>query len=124
MMKASYKGAATDRLVARHSKIGMGLMAVLLCLLTALPVFAQSGRVLIDDPDHLFGDGSAVRAAAQRLASEGADVVVVGVRNAGSNPTAAQSYIDNQLRKLGVAQSTRALQGNEIVFFVAPQPGY
>src|SRR5919202_166954 len=72
----------------------------------------------------IFVDGLAVHSAANRLASEGADVVVVGVRNAGSNATAAQSYIDNQLRKLGVAQSTRALQGNEIVFFVAPQPGY
>src|SRR5919199_1586553 len=124
MMKASYKGAATDRLVARYSKVGLWLVAVLLCLLTALPAFAQSGRVLIDDPDGLFRDRSAVQAAADRLAGEGVDVVVVGVRNAGPNAAAAQSYIDNRLQQLGVAQSTRALRGNQIVFYVAPQPGF
>ena len=120
-MKASYKGGATARLVARHSKFGLWLVAVSLCLFTALPAFAQSGRVLIDDPDGLFRDRAAVQAAADRLAGEGVDVVVVGVRNAGPN---AQNYIDNRLQELPVAQNTRALQGNQIVFYVAPQPGF
>ena len=93
----------------------------LLCFLSVGPAFAQAGNILIDDPDRLFGDGAAVRAAAQRLANEGADVIVVGVGDAGAD---AQRYIDNRLNELDVAPSTKALRGRQIVFYVAPRPGF
>lgn len=99
-------------------------LGALLCCLWVMPVLAQSGTVVVDDPDKLFGDGGAVKTAAQRLASEGADVVVVGVRNAGADSGAAQTYVDNRLQALGIASNTHSLRGSQIVFFVAPTPGF
>ncbi len=122
-MKVSTSRARTVSPANRSHKY-LWLSAVLLCWLWAAPAWAQAGRVLVDDPDRLFGDGSAVRSAAQRLAGEGADVVVVGVRNAGVDGAAAQRYIDNRVQQLGIAQSTHELHGNQIVFYVAPKPGY
>lgn len=98
--------------------------AWLLGLLWVLPAFAQAGRVLIDDPDGLFGDGSAVRQAAERLADEGADVIVVGIREAGTGAAAAEASLDQRLRTLGVADDHRTLRGNQIVFFVSPESQY
>lgn len=107
-----------------RSKLWLAALFALVWLLWVAPVLAQGGSVKIDDPDGLFGNGSAVKAAAQRLAGDGVDVVVVGARNAGANQTAALAYLDNRLQQLNIAQSTRALRGNQIVFFVAPTPGF
>ena len=110
---------------ARRRRVILGwLIAVLLSWTWALPVLAQSGRVLIDDPERLFGDRSAVRDAAQRLAAEGADVIVVAVQDAGVGSEAGRDYLDSRLRRLGVADGLNRVGGNQIVFFVTPQPGY
>jgi hypothetical protein len=93
-------------------------------LLGVATAFAQSGSVMIDDPDNLLADRTAVEAAAERLAAEGADVVVVAVEDAGAGPADAQAYLDNRLDQLGVASDARSLRGNQIVFYVAPRPGF
>jgi len=96
----------------------------LLCCIWLVPVLAQSSNVVVDDPDGLFGDGTAVKSAAQKLAGEGVDVVVVGIRDAGTSTTAADASLDTRLRALGLADSSKNLRGSQIVFFVAPTPGY
>ena len=98
--------------------------ALLLACLWALPVLAQERRVVVDDPDRLFGDGEAVRAAAERLAAEGVDVVIIAVQDAGPNPAAAERYLGGRLDELGIASGGGALRGDQIVFFLAPRPGY
>lgn len=102
-------------------RLRFAFLGLLFALLVVGPALAQGARPLIDDPDKLFADTAAIQAAAQRLAGEGADVVVIGVRDAGANP---QSYLDRRLQQLGVAPNARALAGNQIVFFVAPRPGF
>ena len=111
-------------MVARRVSTYVQLLGVVLAMFWLLPAFAQSGSVRIVDPDGLFGDGAVVEAAARRLADEGAEVVVLGARNAGADPEDAQRYLDQQLAELDIAPSSSALRGNQIVFFVAPQPGF
>lgn len=111
-------------MVARRVSTYVQLLGVVLAVFWLLPAFAQSGSVRIEDPDGLFGDGAVVEAAARRLADEGAEVVVLGARNAGADAEDAQRYLDQQLAELDIAPSSSALRGNQIVFFVAPQPGF
>ncbi len=102
-------------------------LAALLMMFAALatsPVSAQAGNVQIDDPDGLFVDQGAVQAAAERLAGEGVDVVVIAVANAGADDAAAEQYLDERLAELGLADNSGSLRGNQIVFFVAPEPGF
>jgi hypothetical protein len=93
-------------------------------VLLVTPVAAQGGSVLIDDPDTLIADRAAVETAANRLVAEGVDVVMVVVENAGTTPADAQMYLDNRLDQLGVANNSKTLRGNQIVFYVAPTPGF
>ncbi|CAA9376230.1 MAG: hypothetical protein AVDCRST_MAG93-8843, partial [uncultured Chloroflexia bacterium] len=102
----------------------VSVLLVLWASTQTLPLLAQNRAPIIDDPDRLFGDGSAVRSAALRLAGEGADVVVIAVRNAGRDTTAAQEYLNRRLNELGIATQYRSLRGKQIVFFLATQPGY
>lgn len=93
-------------------------------LVWAAPAYAQSGSVQIDDPDNLLGDRAVVETAANNLAAEGADVVVVVARDAGLTPDDAQTFLDDRLSQSGLADNSSTLRGNQIVFYVALQPGY
>jgi hypothetical protein len=95
-------------------------LALLLSVLWTLPAFAQAGKVLIDDPDKLLGDGQAVRDAANRLAAEGVDVVVVVKRDAGTGTNAALNNLGNRVRLLGVADGLDKPRGNAIIFALSP----
>jgi hypothetical protein len=110
--------------VTRRTSVVWAWLAVLLVLAGARIVWAQGRTPVIDDPDRLFGDGSAVRDAAERLRAEDVDVVVIAVRNAGRDITAAQEYLNRRLNELNIASQYSSLRGSQIVFFVAPQPGY
>src|SRR5688500_18661972 len=79
------------------------LIAALLLLFFALPALAQSERIVIDDPDGVFEDAGAVRVAAEQLAAEGAEVVIIAARNAGSNTEAGDRYVDSRLQELDLA---------------------
>lgn len=111
-------------MAARRPASYAQLLGLLLAVAWLVPALAQSGSVRIVDPDQLFTDSSAVEAAARRLAAEGADVVVVAARNAGRDAEDAQRYLDEQLAELDIAPTSSALRGNQIVFYVAPQPGF
>ncbi len=114
-------------MVGRKGTTWLWWACVLLMFLAGIhtmPVRAQGRTPIIDDPDRLFGDGSAVREAAQRLANEGADVVVIAVRNAGRDTTSAQQYLNRRLNELNIASQYRSLRGSQILFFLATEPGY
>lgn len=89
--------------------------------LLALPALAQSGSPRVEDPDNLLGaQASQVREAAQRLAGEGADVIVVAAGPAaGSTPTSADQYLSNLLAQNSIAPSSSQLNPNQVVFYVA-----
>ncbi len=97
-----------------------------LWLLLIGSALAQTGSVHIEDPDQLLGrDGGPVRQAADRLASEGADVIVVAAGSAaGNNETDAAQYLDTYLARNNIAPNSRSLQPNQIVFFVARDARY
>lgn len=97
---------------------------MMFAVLAVSPVSAQAGSVQIDDPDGILTERGAVQAAAERLAGEGVDVAVVAVANAGADDAAAEQYLDGRLAELGLADNSRSLRGNQVVFFVAPEPGF
>lgn len=84
-----------------------------LWVLLALPVAAQSGSVRIEDPAGLLGGQTeAIRQAAQRLAGEGAEVLVVA---AGPEQASDQQSSDAYLN-----QFVQRITPNQIIFYVAP----
>jgi hypothetical protein len=89
-----------------------------LWLLLALPALAQSGSVRVEDPDNLLGaQVEQLRSAAQRLADEGADVIVVAARqSAGTN---TDQFLNTFLAQNNIAPSSTRLNPNQIVFYVA-----
>ncbi len=105
-------------------RLALAALFIVFASLATSPVWAQAGSVQMDDPDGLFTEQGAVQAAAERLAGEGVDVVVIAVRNAGADPAAAEQYLDDRLAELGLADNSRSLRGNQIVFFVAPEPEF
>jgi hypothetical protein len=100
-----------------------GIVIVGLWLLLATPILAQAGSVRLEDPDGLLGGGAAsVRDAAQRLANEGAEVIVlVAGRAAGTTRDSADNYLNQFLSENNLAPSFTQLRPNQVVFFVAPQ---
>ncbi len=98
-----------------------GLVATLWLLLASVAV-AQSGSVQIIDPDGLLGgQQSAVQEAAEQLAAEGAQViVVVAGPAAGTTATAADQYLNTILSQNNLAPSQTQLRPDQIVFYVAP----
>lgn len=97
------------------------LWAALLALVMVQAAWA-AGNITIDDPDGLLGGRRGeVEAAARRLADEGADVVVMAVRN--SNTPNAEAYIDRRLREIGIGGSTKGLVGNTVLFYRSPDTG-
>ncbi|HEY0736818.1 MAG TPA: TPM domain-containing protein [Herpetosiphonaceae bacterium] len=92
-----------------------------LWLLLVLPALAQSGSVRVEDPDNLLGaQANQVREAAQRLADEGAEVIVVAAGPvAGSDASSADQYLSNFLAQNNLAASSRAINPNQVVFYVA-----
>lgn len=92
-----------------------------LWLLLALPALAQTGNVRIEDPDNLLGSGRAqVQQAAEQLAAEGAEVIVVAAgAAAGRDPQAAERYLNAYLAEEGIAQASSSVNPNQIVFYVA-----
>jgi hypothetical protein len=92
-----------------------------LWLLLALPALAQSSSVRVEDPDNLLGAQAAqVRSAAQQLADEGADVIVVAARrSAGSSVDSSDQFLNTFLSQNNIAASSRQLNPNQIVFYVA-----
>lgn len=91
-----------------------------LWLLLALPALAQTGSVRVEDPDNLLsGQADAVRQAAEQLAAEGAQVIVVAAgQSAGSTEADAFGYLDRFLNSNNIAPSRTQLQPNQIVFYV------
>lgn len=104
----------------RVHRAGLWSMIAGLWLLLALPALAQSGSVRVEDPDNLLGGRAAeVRQAAEQLAAEGAQViVVVAGQSAGSTQDEALSYLDRVLNSNNIAPSRTQLQPNQVVFFV------
>ena len=96
-------------------------MIVGLWLLLALPALAQTGDVRVEDPDNLLGaQANSVRAAAERLAGEGAQVIVVAAgQSAGTTPESALQFLDALLTRNNIASSSSQLKPNQIVFYVA-----
>lgn len=93
-----------------------------LWLLAALPAWAQTGTVLIEDPDGLLGDTGQIRAAAEELAAEGADVIVVAAaQSAGASGPEAERFLGEYLNREGIALSYNNLNPNQIVFYAATQ---
>lgn len=90
--------------------------------LLALPVLAQSGSVRIENPDNLNLDTARIRAAAERLTAEGAEVVVIAAGpSAGINGQFAQNYLNQYLDQQGIARASNDLNPNQIIFFVATE---
>lgn len=104
----------------RGRRLWMLLAACALWLL-ALPALAQTGSVRIDDPDErLAGGESQVRAAAERLAATGADVVVIAAgSSAGSDQDSAQRFLDDYLAEQQIAGGIDDLNPDQIVFYAA-----
>jgi hypothetical protein len=92
-----------------------------LWLLLTVTALAQTGSVRVDDPDNLLGGQTgSVQQAAQRLADEGAQVIVVAAgASAGSSDASADTFLDSFLTRNNIAPSSRQLNPNQIVFFVA-----
>jgi hypothetical protein len=89
-------------------------------LLLASTVAAQAGGAQIIDPDGLLGgQQNAVQEAAQQLAAEGAQVVVVAQR-ASADDTArnAEQDLGALLQQNNLASSPRQLNPNQIVYYV------
>lgn len=92
-----------------------------LWLLLALPVLAQSGSVRVEDPDNLLGaQANQVREAAQQLAGEGAEVIVVAAGAAGgSSAGSADEFLSRFLAQNNIAPSSSRINPNQVVFYVA-----
>lgn len=92
-----------------------------LWLLLALPALAQGGSVRVEDPDGILGaQANTVRSAAQKLANEGAEVIVVAAgTSAGTSAASADQYLDQYLSQNNIAPSQTQLRPNQIVFYVA-----
>lgn len=98
---------------------------VALWWLLALPVLAQTTGVRIEDPDTILGSGvDQVRAAAGRLAAEGAEVIVVAagpsVGVGPGNPSAVEAYLLKYLNEQRLLLNSGGVKPNQIIFFVAP----
>lgn len=104
----------------RGRKAWLWSMLVGLWLVLALPALAQSGSVRIEDPDNLLGAGAGeVQQAAQQLADQGAQVIVVAAgQSAGANQQAALDYLDTFLSQENIAPSKEQLGPTQIVFYV------
>lgn len=91
-----------------------------LWLVLALPALAQSGSVRVEDPDNLLGgQAGAVREAAQQLANQGAQVIVLAAKDAaGADETSALAYLDSFLTRNNIAPSKDQLLPSQIVFYV------
>lgn len=92
-----------------------------LWLLLALPALAQTGSVRVEDPDNLLGgQADQVRDAAQRLADEGAQVIVVAAgESAGSTQASADQFLNNFLAQNNIAPASNQINPNQVVFYVA-----
>lgn len=99
------------------------LIIVGLWLLLTTPILAQGGSVRVEDPDGVLGSGAAsVRDAAQRLANEGAEVIVLAAgRDAGTTRESSDNYLNRFLSENNLAPNFTQLRPNQIVFYVAPQ---
>jgi hypothetical protein len=97
-----------------------------LWLLLALPAAAQSGGIQIIDPDNLLGaQRGAVEQAAQQLANEGAQVIVVtDNQNNVVNPQNERSYVTSLLQQNGVALTNGQINPNQIIYYINPVQGY
>jgi hypothetical protein len=95
-------------------------------LLLVQPTLAQSAGVQIIDPEGILdAQAEAVQQAAQRLANEGAQVIViVAGSSAGTNTASAEQYLDTVLRRNNLAPGRNQLNPNQIVFYVAPNAKY
>ncbi|HEX6291306.1 MAG TPA: TPM domain-containing protein [Herpetosiphonaceae bacterium] len=91
-----------------------------LWLLLILPALAQAPGVQIEDPDTVLGSQESVRRAAQRLADEGARVIVVAAGpSAGQTPSQAEQFLDALLARRNIAPNSGQLQPNDILLYVA-----
>ncbi len=108
-----------------YRRWGFVMLCLVAWLLLAPGVRAQSGSVIVDD-NGVGIDQARVKTAAQQLASEGANVVVVVTKNGGSGDGLA--YLSQRLRALNVAQSASVsdLPANSIIYYVSfsPQVSY
>lgn len=97
-----------------------------LLLLLVQPVLAQTAGVRVIDPAGVLGaQTDAVQQAAQRLANEGAQVIViVAGSSAGTAAASADQYLDTVLRQNNLARGYGQLNPNQIVFYVAPSAEY
>ncbi len=97
------------------------LFLIVVTLLIAAPALAQSGRVLIDDPDGVLGaDAARVEQAARPLADAGAEVIIVAAGpSAGTTEESAETYLRAYLARNNLAPSQDQLRPNQIVVFVA-----
>jgi hypothetical protein len=104
----------------RGRKAWLWSVIVGLWLALALPALAQSGSVRVEDPDNLLGSrADEVRQAAQQLADQGAQVIVIAAgASAGADEQGALAYLDNFLNQQNIAPNKDQLQPAQIVFYV------
>jgi exonuclease VII small subunit len=114
--------------MAQHIRPRSWLWSVLAAvwLLLALPVAAQTGSVSILDPDNLLGtQRGAVEQAAQQLANEGAQVIVVtDAQNGVINAPNDQAYVTSLLQQNGVALTNGRISPTQIVYYINPTQGF
>jgi hypothetical protein len=94
--------------------------------LLTMSALAQTGSIQVIDPDGVLGPQSdAVRQAAERLANEGAQVIILAAgTSAGMDGSSAEQYLDQVLLQNNLAPSSAQLNPNQIVFFVAQDAQY
>ncbi len=107
-----------------------GLVAALWMVLVSVAA-AQAGGVQVIDPDNLLGGQSTqVQQAAEQLAAEGAQVIVVAQRaSADDTPQNAAQDLGALLQQNNIAASPQQLNPNQIVYYVRvpdgdPDQGY
>ena len=90
--------------------------------LLAVPAGAQNNDVVIDVNTSQSIDQSRLRTAAQQLTAKNAKVVIVVTDNGGSGDSLA--YLDQRLKALGVANSSRSsdMPANALIYYVSFNP--
>jgi hypothetical protein len=96
------------------------LLIVGLWLAWVMPALAQSGTVRIIDPDGVLQAPQQVQTAADALAAEGAEVIVVAAgASGGTSESSALQFLDQTLDQQNLAPGVDQLQPDQIVFYVA-----
>ncbi len=102
-----------------RSRLLLRMLLVGVWLMLALPVAAQTGSVQVIDPDDLIGGRRGdVEQAAQQLAGEGADVIVVAVGQSGAAGSNPERVLFDVLDQNNISTASSGHLPNQIIFYV------